>query len=96
MLTHDKGGLHVSADGATLGPAILELEQIAPESTPTIVPNPVPREGAVQQPATLMIERALDRLIEEVQTLRQELADRSLEGRLRRVWAWIQALFRRS
>jgi hypothetical protein len=102
METWDKGGIRIMAEGATLGPALIRMSHLPPEHSVPIAPlvtGPPPSSTTnvpfVEPPVIVLnldpIVTVLDRLTEEVHTLRAELAARSVEGRWRRVKAAIRA-----
>ncbi len=94
MESFDKGGLRIMAEGASLGPALMRMLHMQPESSAAIPPGTTNVPYTVSPTIVLDIEpivAALDRLTEEVHTLRAELASRSLGGRWSRLIAAIRA-----
>jgi len=73
MQTFEKGGLRAQADGAALGPAIMRPGPLDPKTRPADL---------------AMVVAAIDHLTHTVDTLRKELASRSLGGRWQRVKVW--------
>jgi len=91
MQVWDKGGIRVMADGATLGPAMMRMGHLGPENSLTVEPSvDQPMSSPIIVVDLQPVWTALDRLTEEVHTLRAELAERSAASRWKRLKSAVQ------